>query len=135
MSNIIRNAIKTPDGTVLESRHVHDYKSHVDVVSGKTYMVDGGLDYVRRSAVDDQVDLCVYSDSPHDEIREALTWGTYGKDGDQELSYVKLKDMSIDHIQAVLDNVKGIYPQYKEAMENELNYRSERNGVTSATHE
>ena len=127
MSKIIRNAIKTPDGTVLESRHVHDCKTYIDTVSGKTYMVDGGLDYAHTTMNDDQVDMCVYSDSPHDEVREALTWGTYGKDGDQELSYVKLKDMSTDHIQAVLANVKNIYPQYKEAMENELNYRRERN--------
>ena len=127
MSSIIRNAIKTPDGTVLESQYRHDCKTHLDSVSGKIYMVDGGLDYIRRSLHADQIDLTVSLTDGHDAVREALTWGTYGKDGDQKLSYVKLKDMSIDHIQAVLDNVKGICLQYKEAMENELNYRSERN--------
>ena len=44
MSNIIRNAIQTQDGTVLQSFSGHDYKTHVDA-NGKTYMVDGGLEY------------------------------------------------------------------------------------------
>ena len=37
-----------PDGTVLYSRHRHDYKSHTDS-NGEWYMIDGGLDYVKSS--------------------------------------------------------------------------------------
>jgi len=39
--NLIANALRTPDGTVLESKSRHDYKEYIDA-NGKTYMIDGG---------------------------------------------------------------------------------------------
>ena len=128
METLIRNAIMTPDGTVLESRHRHDYVTHVDAVNGQEYMVDGGLDYVRRTFIDENrpaQDLCVYLEDGHEKVREALTWGTYGKNGDQPLRQVKLSEMSNAHIQACLDTVPRMYPQYRTAMETELEYRAE----------
>ena len=119
---VIRNALQTPDGTILESRHRHDYVTHIDA-NGKEYMTDGGLDYVRCSAHDDSTYLTVWSDDPFDEVREALTWGTYGIKGDQPLSYIKLCDMDTAHIQACLDTQKNMYPQIREAMQKELEYR------------
>jgi hypothetical protein len=38
---LIRNAIRTPDGTILESRSVHDYRTHMDTVTNRQYMIDG----------------------------------------------------------------------------------------------
>ena len=124
MSNIIRNALQTPDGTIIESRSVHDYQTHIDA-NGREYMVDGGLDYIRRSANGDEIDLTVTLDDPHEVVREALTWGTYGPNGDQPLSYIKLSDMETDHIRACLKNVPGMYPQFRTAMENELKHRGQ----------
>lgn len=121
---LIRNALQTPDGTVLVSRYRHDYCTHKDA-NGKTYMVDGGLDYVRRSANGDEIDMCVTIDAPHEIVREAMVWGTYGIDGQGPLRYVTLSEMSTDHIQAVLDGPHRIFPQYRTAMENELGYRNE----------
>lgn len=122
-NKLIRNAIQTPDGTILESRSRHDYTTYVDA-NGKQYMVDGGLDYIRSSAHSDQVDMSVTIDDPHEEVREACNWGTYDINGDQPLTYVKLKDMRTEHIQACVYNVRLMYPQIKTAMKNELNYRS-----------
>jgi len=125
MAQIIRNAIRTPDGTVIESKHRHDYVVHVDSTNGKQYMVDGGLDYTRASANGDEEYLHVYSDEPHEVVREALTWGTYGPNGDQPLTYVTLSAMSSDHIRACLDECFNMYEQVREAMINELKYRNE----------
>ena len=120
-AKLIRNALQTPDGTLLESRFRHDYKTHVDA-NGKTYMIDGGLDYVRCSANGDEIHHCVWNDDPFDKVREAITWGTYGINGDQPLSYIKLCDMETEHIKAVL-KLDRVYPEYIVAMKKELEYR------------
>ena len=98
---LIYNAIRTPDGTVLESRHRHDYKEYKDA-NGKEYIIDGGLDYIRTTVHEDQVSLALYDDSPHEIQREVLTWGTYGKSGKEDYRIVAIKDMETDHIKNVL---------------------------------
>jgi len=101
---IVRNAIKTPDGTILNSRGRHDFMSHTDE-NGETYMTDGGRDYLRRSVNDKPAeDLTVVLFHGHERVREAYDWGTYGPNGDQELSYVLLKDMADGHVQALIDD-------------------------------
>lgn len=124
MGNIIYNALKTPDGTVIQSKHRHDYVTHMDA-NGKEYMIDGGLDYVRCSANGDEEHLTVTLDDSHEIVREACSWGTYGPKGDQPLTYKKLCDMDTDHIQGVLGNVKNINPAIKSAMQIELVYRND----------
>lgn len=120
---LVRNAMRTPDGTIIRSRHRHDYVTHKDA-NGKEYMLDGGLDYVRSSANGDEEYMAVTLAESHEQIREACDWGTYGKNGDQELSYIKLCDMETEHIQAVLLNVATINLGIRTAMERELEYRA-----------
>ena len=121
---LVYNAIQTPDGTLLESKHRHDFKEHTDTITGNTYMIDGGLDYIRTSMYPDQVSLAVYLEDGHDKVREAITWGTYGKNGDQPMSFVKLCDMDTDHIKACIKG-QPLHPQIKTAFKNELIYREE----------
>ncbi len=120
--NLIKNCIETPDGTVLYSRHRHDYQSHLDE-NGKTYFTDGGLEYVRCSAHGDEIHHCVWDDDNFDKVREALEWGTYGKEGDQPLSWVRLCDMETAHIEAVLQNEDTLAKGFARAMRLELEYR------------
>jgi len=119
---LLRNAFQTPDGTIMISRSQHDYREYKDD-NGKRYMIDGGLAYSRRSAHEDQVDMCVWSDDDFDIIREGFSWGSYGKLGDQPLTYVKLKEMTNVHLEACLETQKNMASQIREAMEKELQYR------------
>lgn len=119
---IIRNAMQTPDGTVIESTFCHDYITHLDA-NGKEYMVDGGMDYIRRTVHSDQIDLSVHSDDTHDKIRQAPIWGTYGKCGTQPLKRVTLAEMSTNHIEAILKTQTQISETLRNIFKNELIYR------------
>jgi hypothetical protein len=123
--SIIANRIITPDGTILQSFNRHDFKSHVDA-NGFTYSVDGGTSYLKRSwspGAPAYTDASVYSDDSHELIRDALHWGTYGKNGDEPLSWVKLKDMDTDHIKACLKTQLSMRLEFRVAFENELKFR------------
>ena len=104
MTQTIASYIITPDKTKLQSFHRHDYKTHTDA-NGEEYMIDGGLDYVRTSMnKHPAVYHTITMDDPHHLRREHFHWGTYGKQGNEPLRWVALKDMETDHIQAILDN-------------------------------
>jgi len=56
-------------------------------------------------------------------VREWMQWGTFGKDGRQPYRVVLLKDMSDDHIQAVLDTQTHISNFYRNEFKSELEFR------------
>lgn len=127
MPQIIYNAIRTPDGTLLHSRHRHDYKEHLDAVTGEIYVNDGGNDYLRRSVNPTPAEeLSLTMDDPHSVKRQFVTWKTYGKDGEfPEGKIVHLCDMDTDHIRAILDTQYHIYGTYIEQLfADELEWRS-----------
>jgi len=125
---ILSNKMRTPDGTILESLHRHDYVTHTDA-NGKEYMLDGGCDYVRCSANGDEELLTVTSDDSHEVIREAVKWGTYGKDGDEcdPLKYVTIAGLNPYHLRAILDTQqKWMRPALYKVMQDEVKYREAR---------
>jgi hypothetical protein len=120
---ILSNKMKTPDGTILESLHRHDYVTHTDA-NGKEYMLDGGFDYVRCSANGDEEMLTVTSDDSHGLIRKVVKWGTYGKDGDEPLCHVKVADLNPYHLRAILETQqKRMRPALYKVMQDEVKYR------------
>jgi hypothetical protein len=129
-ARIVSNRIRTPDGTVLESRHRHDYVTYVDA-NGKEYMVDGGLDYLRRNVHDDAPyeELSVYDDAPYALVREVFKWGTRGKDGKQPLTYVPLKDLTNEHIEAILDTQTHISERIRKLFIGELTFRGVKRDI------
>lgn len=126
---IIYNAIRTPDKTVLVSRSRHDYIEYVDAITYKVYMIDGGTDYVHSSANGDEEYLTLYTDDDHSKIREVYTWGTYGKHGDQPLKHVALKDLSDNHIKAILETQSHLPEYMKDLFITEVNFRINEKGV------
>ena len=107
---LIYNAIKTPDGTVLVSYHRHDYKTHIDDNKEK-YMIDGGLEYIRTSVNKIPAEsLAVYDDEPFTKIREFMHRGGRGTDGKQPLEYVKLSEMNDDWVKAVIKYEEELRP-------------------------
>ena len=100
---LLHSSIRTPDGTILTSKHRHDYVSYVDK-NGLTYILDGGTDYIRTSInVEKAEDLSLYSDDAHEKLREVISRGGRGKNGDEELKYVLLKDIDDEWLQAIIE--------------------------------
>ena len=125
MSKILRNSIVTPDGTTLESTHVHDFVGHTDK-NGQYYAVDGGNSYLKRSFdVNDYTDTSVYIDDDFIQVREAFKWGTYGKDGKGPLVYKLLCNLDNDHIQAIINTQTHLSEQVLDIFRKEQQFRYE----------
>jgi hypothetical protein len=123
-AKLLRNAIQTPDGTILESRNRHDFQAHTDTISGEYYFVDGGLDYCRGTINTMKAkSLHLYNTDTHEVLRKNITWGSYGKNGKQPLRLIPVADMETEHLEAVLKNCPYAYPQILDLMRAELEYR------------
>ena len=119
---ILANAMITPDGNVLQSFSRHDCKAYTDK-NGFTYMVDGGLGWYQRTSNDGQAkQIVIDSDDHHSIIREWFSWGSYGNNGKEVKKLIKLKDMELDHINAILDG--GHSSIYQFVFENEIEWRN-----------
>ena len=123
LGELVVNRWITPDGTVLQSKHVHDYVTYSDA-DGNFYYIDGGLHYCRISG--NMKSLCLHYGDEHSEIRKYFSWKSYGKDGKQHGTWLKLQDMGTDHIEAILDTQKHIFGTVVELVfKDELKYRED----------
>lgn len=109
---IICNRIRTPDGTILESTHRWDFQKYEDE-NGKTYIIDGGQDYLKRGGATDYEDLSIYSDHPHEIVRESV------KVQINPWEYELLKDISLDYLEILSksDIDQKYLPIYKKELE------------------
>ena len=134
---IIYNAIKTPDGTVISSTHGHDFVTHEDK-NGKTYGVDGGTNYLKRVGdTSDCEDLSLYLEkwTPefHEKAREVVKRGGRGSDGKSPLVWVPISEMNDNWIAGtiVYNSERGFTPEnnwFTEILSKEVDYR-ERLGI------
>lgn len=107
---------------IITSKHRHDYVT----CSCGNLSVDGGLDYTKRKFGDKGYsELSVYADEDDiAKIREYFTWGSRGKSGDEPLHYILMKNISNDHLDAIMQTQRHIRGTYVENIfRMELNFR------------
>ena len=123
---LIQNAVFIPEKNLyLKSTHVHDCVIEV-LDDGREVMIDGGLEYVRRSVhpAERVIDLCLYDDSPFEAIAEGLLWGTYGKGGNQPLRYRPISTLELDHLIAIRDTQFHISARIRQVVEYWIAHKS-----------
>lgn len=125
---LLVNMWETPDGTLLQSKYVHDYVTHVDK-NGDTYMVDGGTEYIRTSVNDEPLkNRCLYSNSPFEEIRKYMCRGTFNSKGHR--IWVPLDKMTNEHVKNCItynENLGHGEDIITECYRKELKYREDNN--------
>lgn len=123
MGEIYHNSVICLEcGEKLISRHRHDFQQCS--CSNETF-VDGGLSYVRVGGKDlNKIQqFTINSEDKFEDIRYYFERGTYGKDGNQPLHYIKLKDMDDEH----LDLLKDTHELYKKEIKYRKNYGRSNN--------
>ncbi|AUR86413.1 hypothetical protein NVP1084O_206 [Vibrio phage 1.084.O._10N.261.49.F5] len=129
---LLVNKIQCPDGTILESRHRHDFQIHTQQ-DGREYFTDGGLEYQRIGASDEEfTNLAVYTTDPHEKIREEFVWGrNMDKKGKTlvQTEYLKLKDLEDDHVKTLCYfTLKGYPDKINKVFVDEHNWRIDNKG-------
>ena len=127
---LLANWIMCPDGTMLPSFHVHDFRSHENYSDKDSLsFVDGGREYLRRGG--DFIEMSVYSDDPFEVIRRFVCRGSRGKDGKQPLKWIPLFRMEDDHLkQLIADFKRGgnwTIRTFRDLYKKELEYREINN--------
>lgn len=111
MRKILQNAVFSPhDQKWYVSTSTHEY---VTIPNGTPCgeAIDGGTAYLRRVYGEGGMkseDWSLYTDSPRDEIKSKMLWGTYGKNGDQPLTWLPMVTLTTEHLQNILDTQKHI---------------------------
>ena len=145
---LIANRWRTPDGTLLWSKHTHDFVSHKDKIAEDDYFVDGGNDYIRMSANGiPLINECVYADDDFEKVREFELRGTFATDSDNGnvvRAWIAINRMSDAHLcNCIIDRVDNfddvdILTSYIDTHTllymKELLYRYEK-GVSIADHQ
>jgi len=111
---------------VIESKSRHDYIS----CSCGNLAVDGGLSYTKRNFGErGYTELSFYADEDDIvTIRNHFVWGSYGKNFDEPLHYILLKDLSNKHLIAILETQRQIRGTYiEDVMKLEVAFRTENN--------
>lgn len=123
ISYLICNKWRCKDGTILHSKHRHDYVIHT-AVDGTYSFADGGTDYIRHSG--NMEPMLVYTSDPHELIRENFGWTSYGVNGDESAKYNLLKDLTSDHINAILRTQKHLPEHISKVFSDEILYRNHK---------
>ena len=125
MVRLIAQRIRTPDSTILQTFRLHDYKSHVDVLTGENYVLDGGTTtlYINTNIVPPE-DLNVY-DTDHFALqRDAFCWGTRGPEIRDPLIWKSLRNLDTAYIQNMLNTRTDLEDWVRSLFTQELAFRA-----------
>lgn len=105
---------------IIESYDIHDFKY---CKCNKT-AVDGGTDYIRRIG-DKYTEMSLYSNNKFSILREHITRGGRGINGDEPLKYVKLSEINDNWLINLIDYETRLRPYniYLPLYKIELEYR------------
>lgn len=123
---LIQNALRVKVGedyAYLNSRYTWDYQTLQ--LGDLTIMVDGGLDYIRKSVTGLEEDWCLYSNSSTELIRERLLWGnSVGSDGKplKRTIYYPIAQLELAHLEAIIAFFKGSESKISELHEQTIYY-------------
>lgn len=121
---LLCNKWKCKDGTILVSKHRHDYVSHTDS-DGNYSFVDGGIGgYIRHSG--NMEPMLVYTSDSHEVIRENFGWTSYGINGDEPAKYNLLKELTDDHINAIIRTQKHLPQHITKVFTDEVLFREKQ---------
>ena len=100
---VIASRIQTPDGTILWSRHTHDYITYQDTKNGEVYMLDGGTDYMKTSVNETPAkNVSIYNTAKWKTRREFIIRYTALLDENKQPTgksgFVRLSNMSDAHL-------------------------------------
>lgn len=120
---LLVNKWKCKDGVILHSKHRYDFVGHTDA-NGEFFFVDGGISgYIRHSG--NMEPMLVYTSDPHELIRDNFEWTSYGINGDEPAKRQLLKELTVDHMNAILRTQKHLPEYILDLFRNELDYRND----------
>lgn len=138
---LIANRIKTPDGTILWSRSVHDFVAYEDTKTGERYILDGGTEYTHGSINKIPAkDVSIYSTAKWKTLRNYIIRNTLLLDsnGNQtgESGYVRLSNMSDAHLVNLKEylELRGSGSKLVQYIKKEQAYRK-KNGISIPEHD
>ena len=138
---VIASRIQTPDGTILWSRHVHDYIKYQDTITGEVYMLDGGTDYMKTSV--NQVpakNVSIYNTAKWKTLRDFIIRNTMLLDENKKptfkTGFVRLSNMSDEHLVDLKEYLseRGIRKEMVNYIKKEQKYRK-ANGISIPEHD
>ena len=111
-------------GEHLVSRHRHNFQQ---CSCENETMCDGGYDYQRWGGKDLEAILshCIYDDEPFEVIRFYVERGSRGKNMEEPLKYIKLKDLDDKHLKAIIKYEEETRPnnRFLKIYKTEVKYR------------
>ena len=124
-TQIVHNSVTCLEcNKTIVSHYRHDYKT---CGCPNHASVDGGLDYIRIGAANMNKisSLVITTDDPFVVVRQYADRGTYGKNGDQPLHYVKICNISDDWLEAIIKY--GGAGWHIDLIKKEIQYRKDNN--------